>query len=275
MPKSKKLKVEDFDIALYAKGNDDFFSLTDMARYRDVNRTNYIIQNWMRTRNAIEFNGLWEQLNNPEFKRIEFNAFKNEAGANSFTLTPQKWIESTNAIGIVSKSGRYGGTFAHKDIAFEFATWLSPAFKLYLIKEFQRLKDEENSSKKLDWDLHRTLSKINYRIHTDAIKETLIPPTITKEQMVALYANEADILNVALFGKTAKQWREQNTGEPGNIRDHATLEQLVVLANLESNNALLIRNGLSQADRLRLLNESAIQQMKSMLGNPSIKRLRY
>ena len=273
MPNSKKLKIDDFDIALYAKGKDDFFSLTDMARYRDAERTNYIIQNWMRTRNAIEFNGLWEQLNNPNFKSIEFDAFKNEAGANSFTLTPQKWIERTNAIGIISKSGRYGGTFAHKDIAFEFATWLSPAFKLYLIREFQRLKEEENSSKNLEWDLHRTLSKINYRIHTDAIKETLIPPAITKEQMAFVYANEADMLNVALFGKTARQWREQNTGESGNIRDHATLEQLVVLTNLESNNALLIRQGLSQAERLRLLNESAIHQMKSLLRNKGMERL--
>ena len=273
MPNSKKIKVDDFDIALYAKGKDDFFSLTDMARYRDADRTNYIIQNWMRTRNAIEFNGLWEQLNNPDFKRIEFDAFKNEAGANSFTLTPQKWIEKTNAIGIISKSGRYGGTFAHKDIAFEFATWLSPAFKLYLIKEFQRLKVEENSNKKLEWDLHRTLSKINYRIHTDAIKDTLIPPATTKEQMAIVYANEADMLNVALFGKTAKQWREQNAAKPGNIWDHATLEQLVVLTNLESNNALLIRHGILQAERLRLLNESAIQQMKSLLGNPAMGKL--
>ena len=217
MPNSKKLKVDDYDIALYAKGKDDFFSLTDMARYRNADRTNYIIQNWMRTRNAIEFNGLWEQLNNPAFNSIEFDAFKNGAGANSFTLTPQKWIEKTNAIGIISKSGRYGGTFAHKDIAFEFATWLSPAFKLYLIREFQRLKEDENSSKKLEWDLRRTLSKINYRIHTDAIKETLIPPAITKEQMAFLYANEADILNVALFGKTAKQWREENAAELGQL----------------------------------------------------------
>jgi hypothetical protein len=275
MAASKKIKVEDFDIALYAKGKDDFFSLTDMARYRDADRTNYIIQNWMRTRNAIEFNGLWEKLNNPDFKSIVFDAFKNEAGSNSFTLTPQKWIETTNAIGIISKSGRYGGTFAHKDIAFEFATWLSPAFKLYLIKEFQRLKDEENSNKKLEWDLHRTLSKLNYRIHTDAIKETLIPPTITKEQMVTLYANEADMLNVALFGKTARQWRDENAAKSGNIRDHATLEQLVVLANLESNNALLIRSGLQQSERLRILNESAIQQMKSLLGNPAMKKLSH
>ena len=273
MPKSKKIKVDDFDIALYAKGNDDFFSLTDMARYKDADKTNYIIQNWMRTRNAIEFNGLWEQLNNPNFKSIEFDAFKNEAGANSFSLTPQKWIEKTNAIGIISKSGRYGGTFAHKDIAFEFATWVSPAFKLYLIREFQRLKEEENSNKKLEWDLHRTLSKINYRIHTDAIKETLIPPVITKEQMTFLYASEADMLNVALFGKTAKQWREENAAEPGNIRDHATLEQLVVLTNLESNNALLIRQGHSQSERLRLLNESAIHQMKSLLRNPAMEQL--
>ena len=273
MNNTKKIKVENLDITLHAKGKEDYFSLTDMARYRDAERTNYIIQNWMRTRNAIEFNGLWEQLNNPGFKSIDFDAFKQEAGANSFSLTPQKWIESTNAIGIISKSGRYGGTFAHKDIAFEFATWLSPAFKFYLIKEFQRLKEEESSSKKLEWNLQRTLSKINYRIHTDAIKETLMPPAITKEQAGTLYASEADMLNVALFGKTAKQWREQNKIKPGNIRDFATLEQLVVLTNLESNNALLIRYGLTQAERLRLLNESAIQQMKSLLESHAMKKL--
>lgn len=212
-------------------------------------------------------------MNNPDFKSIEFDAFKNEAGSNSFSLTPQKWIESTNAIGITSKSGRYGGTFAHKDIAFEFATWLSPAFKLYLIKEFQRLKEEESSNKKLEWDLQRTLSKINYRIHTDAIKETLLPPTITKEQVATLYASEADMLNVALFGKTARQWREENAAIAGNIRDNATLEQLVVLTNLESNNALLIRNGVTQADRLRILNESAIHQMRSLLENLAMRKL--
>ena len=206
MTKNKTIKVESFEIVLYSKGIQDFISLTDMARYRDAERTNYIIQNWLRTRNAIEFCGLWEQINNPTFKRIEFDAFKNESGLNSFALTPQKWIETTNAIGMVSKSGKYGGTFAHRDIAFEFASWISPQFKLYLITEFQRLKVEENDRLKLDWNLQRTLSQINYHIHTDAIKEKLIPVELTKQQINFVYANEADILNVALFGITAKAW---------------------------------------------------------------------
>ena len=207
MVKNKKIEVIGREISLYSKKSDDYISLTDMARNRDAERTNYIIQNWMRTRSAIEFCGLWEQMNNPDFKRIEFDAFKNESGANSFALTPQKWIEATNAIGIISKSGRYGGTFAHKDIAFEFASWVSIEFKLYIIKEFQRLKEDENNRQKLDWNLQRTLAKVNCTIHTDAIKERLIPEKLTGKQTSLVYASEADLLNMALFGKTAADWR--------------------------------------------------------------------
>ena len=245
-----------------------------MARYRDAERTNYIIQNWLRTRNAIEFCGLWEQINNPLFKGIEFDAFKNESGSNSFTLTPQKWIEKTNAVGIISKSGRYGGTFAHRDIAFEFASWLSPKFKLYLITEFQRLKEDENDRLKLDWNLQRTLAKINYHIHTDAIKETLIPKELNKTQIGFVYANEADMLNMALFGMTSKQWRDANSTIAGNIRDVATIEQLVVLSNMESINAVLIQQGLLQPERLFQLNKIAITQMKSLYENSSMKKLK-
>ena len=223
MAKSKVINVQGREIALISDKVNDYISLTDMARYRDAFRTNYIIQNWMRTRSAIEFCGLWEQLNNPSFKSIEFDAFKNESGSNSFALTPQKWIESTNAKGIISKSGRYGGTFAHKDIAFEFATWISAEFKFYFIKEFQRLKEEENDRLKLDWNLQRTLAKVNYHIHTEAIKEKLIPPMISKDKINFVYADEADLLNMALFGFTAKQWREVNPKKNGNIRDSATL----------------------------------------------------
>ena len=228
----------------------------------------------MRSRSTIEFLGLWEKLSNPGFKPLEFERFKTEAGSNYFVLSPQRWIEATQATGITSKSGRYGGTFAHRDIAFEFATWISSEFKLYLIKEFQRLKDEENDRLKLGWNLQRTLSKINYRIHTDAIRETLIPPAITKSQASLVYANEADLLNVALFGRTAKQWRDANPDAEGNIRDHAPLEQLVVLTNLESLNAVLIRQGLTQADRLLKLNEIAISQMRTLLADNTMKRLK-
>ena len=273
MAKSKTIKVKSFEIVLYSQNNEDFISLTDMARYRDAERTNYIIQNWLRTRNAIDFCGLWEQINNPNFKRIEFDAFRNESGSNSFTLTPQRWIETTNAIGMVSKSGRYGGTFAHRDIAFEFASWISPEFKLYLITEFQRLKKEESSNLKLEWNLQRTLAKVNYRIHTDAIKENLIPETLSKEKINFMYADEADMLNMALFGMTAKQWRDKNPKADGNIRDAANIEQLVVLSNMESINAVLIHQGLKQSDRLKQLNSIAITQMKSLLGNKQIKKL--
>lgn len=274
MAKNKTITVENFEIVLYLKGNQDFISLTDMARYRDSERTNYIIQNWLRTRNAIEFCGLWEQINNPGFKRIEFDAFKKESGSNSFTLTPQKWIETTKAIGMASKSGRYGGTFAHRDIAFEFASWISPQFKLYLITEFQRLKNDENDRLKLDWNLQRTLAKVNYQIHTDAIKEKLIPPTLSKEEINFVYADEADMLNMALFGITAKQWRDKNPKTPGNIRDAANIEQLVVLSNMESINSVLIHQGLKQCERLKQLNGTAITQMRSLLENKQMKNLK-
>ena len=227
----------------------------------------------MRGKDTIEFLGLWEQLHNPNFKPIEFDRFRKEAGANAFTLSPQKWIENTNAIGIVSKSGRYGGTFAHSDIAFEFASWVSAEFKLYIIKDYKRLKSEESSRLSLNWNLNRTLSKINYRIHTDAIKENIIPENITKEQANFIYANEADVLNVALFGKTAKQWREQNPDLEGNMRDYATIEQLLVLANIESMNAEFIRMQLPQNERLIKLNQMAISQLKSLLKNNETKGL--
>ncbi|NLX27818.1 MAG: KilA-N domain-containing protein [Bacteroidales bacterium] len=263
--KNKILTVQGREIALISDKVNDYISLTDMARYRDAERTNYIIQNWMRTRGAIEFCGLWEQLNNPNFKGIEFDAFKNESGSNSFTLTPQKWIDSTNAIGIISKSGRYGGTYAHRDIAFEFATWISAEFKFYFIKEFQRLKEDENDRLKLSWNLQRTLAKVNYHIHTDAIKANLIPATLSKEKINFMYADEADMLNMALFGKTALQWRGENPNADGNIRDFATIEQLVVLSNLESINAMLIHQGFPQTERLAKLNQIAISQMNSLL----------
>ena len=273
MKKSKVIHVQGREILLLSSKTSEYFSLTDMARYKDPVRTNYIIQNWMRTRSAIEFCGLWEQLNNPDFKGIEFDAFKIESGSNSFALTPQKWIVATNAKGIISKSGRYGGTFAHKDIAFEFATWISAEFKFYFIKEFQRLKAEESDRLKLDWTLQRTLSKINYQIHTDAIKEKLIPTALSKEKINFVYADEADMLNMALFGITAKQWREANPTSQGNIRDAASLEQLVVLSNLESVNAVFIHQGMTQSKRLEQLNNIAISQMKSLLGQAGLKNL--
>jgi hypothetical protein len=228
----------------------------------------------MRNRSTIEFIGLWETFNNPNFNSIEFDGIKNMAGSNSFSLTPKRWIDSTNAIGIVSKTGRYGGTFAHKDIAFEFATWISAEFKFYLIREFQRLKETENANHNMEWNLQRTISKINYRIHTDSIKENLIPKEITSLQKNLVYASEADLLNVALFGTTAKEWRDANADKNGNIRDYATLEQLIVLSNLESINALLLQQDLAQAERLVLLNQTAISQMKSLVALHSIKKLK-
>ncbi|MEO6174694.1 MAG: KilA-N domain-containing protein [Flavobacterium circumlabens] len=274
MAKNKKINVKGIDVALFEENKEDFISLTDIARHRDDERSDYILQNWMRNRSTIEFIGLWEKFNNPDFNSIEFDGIKNMAGANSFSLTPKRWIESTNAIGIISKTGRYGGTFAHKDIAFEFATWLSAEFKFYLIKEFQRLKEEENSTKKLEWNLQRTISKINYRIHTDAIKENLIPISLKINQKKFIYADEADILNVALFGKTAKQWRDENPNEKGNIRDIASIEQLVVLSNLESINAMLIQQEIEQEERLIKLNEIAINQMKSLINTTILKNIK-
>jgi hypothetical protein len=274
MPDKKQIiEVKGTIITIIQVNQSDFISLTNIARHKNPNEPKDIVKNWMRSKTTIEFLGLWEKLHNPAFKGVEFDAFIREAGSNAFVLSPSKWIEATQAIGIISKQGNTGGTFAHKDIAFEFAAWLSAEFKLYLIMEFQRLKDEENSVKKQEWSLQRTLSKINYRIHTDAIKERLVPPVITKEQAATVYANEADLLNVALFGTTARQWRDQNPDKQGNIRDEATLEQLVVLTNLESINALLIRKGMEQTERLQQLNETAIQQMKSLLNSSAIKKL--
>ena len=252
------------DIGIYTTDfQNEYISITDIARYKSDAPT-AVIQNWMRGRDVIEFLGLWESLHNSSFKPIEFERFKNEAGANAFTMSPKKWIEATGAIGIVSKSGRYGGTYAHSDIAFEFASWISPEFKLYIIKDYKRLKAEENSRLSLNWNLNRELSKLNYRIHTDAIKINLIPPELTPLQISYTYASEADMLNVVLFGKTAKQWRDENPEEDGNIRDQATIYQLLVLANVESYNAILIQQGKSQAERMKLLHELAVQQMTTM-----------
>ena len=266
-----KMNVKGTEIAVISKKEEDYICITDIARYKDSRRTDDLIRNWLRNRNTIEFLGVWEQLNNPDFKPVEFDGFKKQAGLNSFTLTPSQWIERTNAIGIVSRQGRYGGTYAHKDIAFEFASWISVEFKLYLIKEFQRLKDEER--KQLGWDIRRNLTKINYRIHTDAIKENLIPPELTPSQTNLVYASEADVLNMALFGMTAKEWRDSHPDQKGNIRDYANVSQLVCLSNLENLNALFIQEKAPQAERLRKLNRIAIQQMRLLTDDSGIKRL--
>jgi hypothetical protein len=267
----QKIKVLNKEIALYSQQKEDYICITDIARYKDADRTDYIIQNWLRNRNTIEFLGIWEHLNNPDFKPIEFDGFRKQAGLNSFTMTAKQWTEKTNAIGLVSKPGRYGGTYAHKDIAFEFASWISVEFKLYLIKEFQRLKEEEH--RKLGWDIKRNLAKINYRIHTDAIKENLIPPQLTEQQINLVYASEADILNMALFGITAKDWRRANSDKKGNIRDYANVSQLVCLSNMENLNALFIEEGISQPERLIKLNQIAIHQMELLTEDLSIKKL--
>lgn len=274
MKKNRKITVRQIDIDLYEENQQDYISLTDIARHKDPLQTDDIVKNWMRNRNTIELLGFWETIYNPDFKSVEFDGFRKQAGLNSFVMTPKRWIESTNAIGIVSKSGRYGGTFAHKDIALEFASWISIEFKLYVIKEFQRLKEEESNHHQSAWNLHRTLAKINYQIHADAIKENLIPKEVTKDQAGRVYASEADLLNVALFGITAKTWRDNHTESPGNLRDHATLEQLVVLSNMESINALLIQQGLSQSARLVQLNKVAITQMKSLIESKVVKKLK-
>lgn len=268
--KNRIISVKGTDIAIATRHEQDYISLTDMVKkFGDES----ILYNWLRNRNTIEFLGIWEQIYNPEFKPVEFDRFKNQAGLNSFALSPKKWIEATGAIGIYAKSGRGGGTYAHRDIAFEFGSWLSPEFKLYLIKEFQRLKDEEARSQALEWNFQRTLAKVNYKIHTDAIKERLIPPRLTKAQTNMVYASEADLLNVALFGITAAEWRKANPGQTGNMRDDASLEQLVVLSNLESINAVLIHQGLAAPERLTQLNATAITQMRSLVGMGTVKRL--
>ena len=237
----------------------DYISLTDIAKYKS-DEPNAVIANWLRNRNTIEFLGVWESLYNPNYKPLEFEGFSKEAGLNAFTLSPTKWIETTNAIGLIAKSGRYGGTYAHKDIAFKFASWISVEFELYIVKEFQRLKEQEQAL--LGWSAKRELSKINYRIHTDAIKEHLLPPTITAQQASIVYANEADVLNMAMFGQTAKQWRDANPDKKGNIRDYASINELICLSNMESINAVFINQGLPQHERLIKLNEIAINQMR-------------
>lgn len=272
-PRKATVNVKGSEITILPHREKDYISLTDIARHKDAKRTDYLISNWLRNRNTIEFLGTWERLNNPAFNPIEFDGIKKNAGLNSFILTVRQWVEGTGAIGLISKAGRYGGTYAHKDIAFEFASWISVEFKLYLIKEFQRLKDDENRRLRLEWNFQRTLAKINYRIHTDAIKEALLPAKVSKAQAATVYANEADLLNVALFGKTAREWRAGNPGANGNIRDHATLEQLVVLSNLESLNSVLIRQELPQSERLVRLNQIAITQMRSLLSGTVLKRL--
>ncbi len=271
MSKSRKINVEGKEVTILLDNEKEYISLTDMLKAKDGD---FFISDWLRNRNTVEYLGIWESVYNLAFNYGEFATIKSQAGLNSYKLSVKEWVEKTNAIGLKATAGRYGGTYAHPDIAFEFGMWISPQFKIYLIKEFQRLKDEENDRLKLDWNLQRTLAKVNYHIHTDAIKENLIPVEVTKQQAGLVYATEADLLNVALFGFTAKEWREANTDKKGNVRDHATLEQLVVLSNLESINALLIQQGLSQSDRLIELNKVAITQMRSLLESKAVKRLK-
>ncbi len=273
--KNEKINVNGTEITIFQTKKEDYISLTDMAKFKNAETTGLVISHWLSTRYTVEFMGLWETINNPIFNVTEFSNIKNESGSNGFVLSAKQWIEKTNAIGIISKPGRYGGgTFAHKDIAFEFGSWISPQFKYYLIKEFQRLKEDESDRLKLNWNLQRTLAKVNYHIHTDAIKENLLPNELTKQEASFVYATEADMLNMALFGKTAATWRQQNPDLEGNIRDYATIEQLVVLTNLESLNAVLIAQELSQSDRLLQLNKTAIQQLKVLMHNASLKKLK-
>lgn len=275
MAKNSKIEVQKIEVTITQLEGEDYICITDMAKAKtDAGRAADVIKNWIRTRTTLEFLGTWEKIYNPNFKVVEFDHFKSQAGLPSFVLSPTLWVEKTNAIGIFSKAGRYGGTYAHKDIAFEFGSAISAEFKLFLIKEFQRLKEEENNRQKLDWNLQRTLAKVNYTIHTDAIKERLIPEKLSAKQTSLVYASEADLLNMALFGLTASEWRSQNPNHKGNMRDEATLEQLVVLSNLESVNAILIRQGLNQAERLRQLNQIAITQMTSLVNNSNLKKLK-
>ena len=276
MSKKKNIiQVQNIPISVFSEKGNDFICITDMAKAKDGEaRAADIIKNWIRTRTTLEFLGTWEEMYNPNFKVVEFDHFRMQAGLPSFVLSPGNWIEKTGAIGMYVTAGRYGGTYAHKDIAFEFGSAISPVFKLYLIKEFQRLKENENNQQKLEWNFQRTLAKVNYHIHTDAIKEKLIPKELTKTQINFIYANEADLLNVALFGMTAKQWRDVNPDKEGNMRDDASIEQLVVLSNMESINAVLIHNGLMQNERLKQLNKIAISQMKSLIDYKNIQSLK-
>ncbi len=265
-----KITVQNTNITIINVDGEDYVSITDLARHKSDDPT-AVIGNWMRNRNTIEFLGIWESLYNPDFNPLEFEGFRKEAGLNAFTLSPKKWIETTNAIGLISKSGRYGGTYAHKDIAFKFASWISVEFELYIVKEFQRLKAEEQ--KLLGWSAKRELSKINYRIHTDAIKQNLIPREVTPAQASIIYANEADVLNVAMFGVTAKQWREANPELKGNIRDYATINELICLSNMENLNAVFIEQGMPQGERLIKLNQIAIHQMSVLENGESNRKL--
>lgn len=263
------IEVKGSEIVILSRNQEDYISLTDIARYKNPDEPKDVIKNWIRSKNIVEFLGLWEKLNNPHFKGVEFDTFIQEAGSHHFTLSPQKWISKTNAVGLISKSGRNGGTFAHRDIAFEFASWISAEFKLYFIKEFQRLKLEENKRLKVGWDVKRELVKINYKIHTGAVKENLIPPKISKSDAKRIYASEADVLNKALFGMTAQKWKAKNKGKKGNMRDYANVVQLVCLSNLENLNAQFIKEGLSQSKRLLKLNETAISQIKILIQSNS------
>lgn len=269
--KTTVIDVKGTSVTVVSGRQGDFISLTDMLRAKDGE---FFISDWLRNRNTVEFLGIWESVNNPDFNYGGFAAIRSQAGLNSYKLSVKEWVEQTNAIGLRATAGRYGGTYAHKDIAFEFGMWISPEFKIYLIREFQRLKDEENDRLRLGWNLQRTLAKVNYRIHTDAIRESLLPAEVTKAQAAVVYASEADMLNVALFGKTAKEWRDLHPGAEGNIRDQATLEQLVVLSNMESLNSVFIRQGYSQPERLVRLNQIAITQMRSLLTSTVMKRLK-
>ena len=270
MSKANKIEVEGSVISVVKNQNEDYVSLTDMAKFKNAENTGLVISHWLSTRFAIDFLGIWEQINNPDFNLTEFSNIRFNAGSNGYVLSAKQWIERTNAIGIISSAGRYGGTYAHKDIAFEFGSWLSPEFKYYLIREYQRLKEEEQ--KQLGWSAKRELAKINYRIHTDAIKQNLIPPELTPAQKSFVYADEADMLNVAMFGTTAKQWRDANPDLKGNIRDYATINQLICLSNMENLNAVFINDGLPQSERLEKLNKIAIQQMK-VLENVEDRKL--
>jgi hypothetical protein len=274
MSTSKKsiIEVRGTAITIVSQREQDFISLTDIARFKSTDRFDDLIRNWLRNRNTVEFLGVWERLNNPGFNPVEFDGIRIQAGLNSFTLTPKQWIEKTCAVGIVSSAGRYGGTYAHKDIAFEFASWISVEFRLYLIKEFQRLKEDENRRLSLAWNLNRTLSKLNYHIHTDAVKAHLIPSEVTPAQAAITYASEADLLNVALFGHTARQWRDANPKLEGNVRDYASIEQLLILANMEGMNAEFIHMELPQGERLKRLNQIAIRQMQ-VLTSSNLKSL--
>lgn len=268
MGKTKVIEVFDIEVKVKGLDSNSYISLTDIARYKNPEEPKDIVKNWLRNKNTIEFLGLWEKLHNPNFKGVEFDTFKNAAGSNAFVLSPQRWITSTNAIGITSKSGRYGGTFAHQDIAFEFASWVSSEFKLYLIKEFQTLKEDQYKRRKLEWETSRILSKLNYKIHTEAIKQNIIPSLLDLSKQSFTYASEADLLNLALFGLTAKQWRDINPNKKGNIRDHARLEQLIVLSNLESMNAEYIKQKIPAQKRLLLLNKIAIDQLNVLADLP-------